>query len=232
MSEPPSLWTVARAFNHIALTSFGGGLSAWSREVIVVERQWLREEEFLSASTISRIMPGANQVNLAVYVGTRLHGGLGAVAAVCGLIACPMALVLLTGALYLQYRDVPAVQHVLTGMASAAVGLTLSMAWRQGSRILRSPMTLLLAIISLAMAAWWRVPLWLTLLLLGPIGFWWAWQQQDHPQPASNPGVRTAASPELTRPGKNGESPEGECIGHPTPEAPDRGNPDRRDTRP
>ena len=35
-------------FNHIALASFGGGLSAWSREVLVVEKKWMGEEEFLS----------------------------------------------------------------------------------------------------------------------------------------------------------------------------------------
>src|SRR3712207_7498162 len=85
MNEAPSLWTLARAFNRIALASFGGGLSAWSREVIVAERGWMSEEEFLSASTICRVLPGANQVNMAVFVGTKLHGAAGAAAAVAGL---------------------------------------------------------------------------------------------------------------------------------------------------
>ncbi len=178
MNEAPSLWTLARAFNRIALASFGGGLSAWSREVIVAERGWMTEEEFLSASTICRILPGANQVNMAVFVGTKLHGTAGAAAAVAGLIAVSMALVLLAGALYLQFRDVPALRHALAGMASAAVGLTLSVAWQQGRRILRSPMAALLCVLALAMAAGWRTPLWLTLLLLGPLGFWWAWRRE------------------------------------------------------
>ena len=178
MNDVPSLWTLARAFNRIALASFGGGLSAWSREVIVAERGWMTEEEFLSASTICRILPGANQVNMAVFVGTRLHGAAGAVAAVAGLIAVSMALILLAGALYLRFRHVPALQHALAGMASAAVGLTLSVAWHQGQRVLRSPAAMLLAVLSLTMAAGWRTPLWLTLLLLGPLGFWWAWRQE------------------------------------------------------
>lgn len=181
MSESPSLWTLARAFNRIALESFGGGLSAWSREVIVVERGWMGEEEFLSASTICRILPGANQVNMAVFVGTRLHGGAGAVAAVAGLITIPALIVLMAGALYLRFRDVPELQHVLAGMASAAVGLTLSVAWHQGGRVLHSPVAALLAALSLVMAAGWRVPLWLTLLVLGPLGYWWAWRRQAHP---------------------------------------------------
>lgn len=175
---PPSVWALARTFNRIALASFGGGLSAWSREVIVAERGWMSEEEFLSASTICRVLPGANQVNMAVFVGTKLHGAAGAVAAVAGLVAFPMLLVLLAGALYLRFRGVPALQHALTGMASAAVGLTLSVAWHQGGRVLRSPAAALLCAASLAMAAWWRAPLWLTLLLLGPLGYGWAWRRQ------------------------------------------------------
>lgn len=178
MNDPPSLWTLARTFNRIALVSFGGGLSAWSREVIVAERGWMTDEEFLSASTICRILPGANQLNMAVFVGTKLHGAAGAAAAVAGLIAFSMILVLLAGALYLHFRGVPVLQHALAGMASAAVGLTLSVAWRQGTSVLRSPVAALLFGLSLAMAAGWRTPLWLTLLLLGPLGFWWAWRRE------------------------------------------------------
>ncbi|MBI3690132.1 MAG: chromate transporter, partial [Mycolicibacterium aromaticivorans] len=95
--EKVSLFEVARTFNHVALASFGGGLGAWSREVIVVEKQWLGEEEFLSAMTMCRIVPGANQVNLAVFVGTKMKGLAGAVAAVIGLCLMPVAIVLTLG---------------------------------------------------------------------------------------------------------------------------------------
>src|SRR5258706_4229401 len=73
-SDPsPSLWELVLAFNQIALASFGGGLSAWSREIVVVEKKWMHEEEFLSAATMCRILPGANQVNMAVFICTKLH---------------------------------------------------------------------------------------------------------------------------------------------------------------
>ena len=169
-----SLWTIAAAFNRIALASFGGGLSAWARQVVVVERGWMSEEEFLSASTICRIMPGANQVNMAVFVGTKLRGGAGAVASVAGLIALPFVLVLSMGALYVEFRHDPYLQRALAGMASAAVGLTFSVALQQGRHVLRSPAAIGLCAISLGMAAWLRAPLWLTLLLLAPVAYGWA----------------------------------------------------------
>ena len=40
---------LALCFLKIALASFGGGVSAWARHVVVEERQWLTDEEFLTA---------------------------------------------------------------------------------------------------------------------------------------------------------------------------------------
>ena len=71
----------------------------------------------------------------------------------------------------------PALKNLMRGMAAAAVGLTLSVAWRQGRQLLAAPVPLLLFVLSVGMAAALRAPLWLTLLLLGPVGFWWAWRQ-------------------------------------------------------
>jgi len=68
-----SLFELAWTFNHIALASFGGGLSAWSREVLVLEKHWMGEEEFLSAMTMCRILPGANQVNMAIFTFTKTN---------------------------------------------------------------------------------------------------------------------------------------------------------------
>ena len=179
MSDAPqaSAWDLALAFNKVALESFGGGLSAWSWEVIVQERGWLTDEEFLSASTICRIMPGANQVNMAVFVGTRLRGWPGAAAAVAGLIAVPVVIVMLVGVVYLRYRDLPAVIHALSGMAAAAAGLSFSAAWHQGRKTIVSAVPALLAAATLVLSAAIRTPLWLILMLLGPAGFYWAWRQ-------------------------------------------------------
>src|SRR6201988_4619394 len=130
----PSLWDLVWTFNQIALASFGGGLSAWSREVIVVERQWMGEEEFLSASTMCRILPGANQVNLAVFIGAKFRGIPGAFAAAFGLNAIPAVIVLALAIVYFRFHQVPSLQNVLHGAAAAAVALTLTMAVKTGRK--------------------------------------------------------------------------------------------------
>src|SRR4051795_1649690 len=119
-----SLIELAWTFNHIALASFGGGLSAWSREVLVVEKEWMGEAEFLSAMTMCRILPGANQVNMAVFAGSKMRAVPGAVAAVVGLCLMPMVFVLVMAFLYFRFKEIPAVKGILHGASAAAVALT------------------------------------------------------------------------------------------------------------
>ena len=86
---------LALTFLQIALLSFGGGLSAHAFNILVEKKCWLGREEFLSFLAISRLLPGANMVNLAVCIGNRCGGAGGAVAAVAGLLLVPLLLVLL-----------------------------------------------------------------------------------------------------------------------------------------
>jgi len=172
-----SLLELAWTFNHIALASFGGGLSAWSREVLVVEKQWMGEAEFLSAMTMCRILPGANQVNLAVFVGTKLGGMRGAGAALAGLIAMPTLLLMAIAALYEAFQHSHAVQHVLAGFAAAAVAMTLQMVWKTGRTTLTSVMPVLLFAATFVLNGILRWPLWWTLAATAPFGIAWAWRR-------------------------------------------------------
>ena len=70
----PTLGELASCFLQIALSSFGGGLSAWTRRLVVEQRRWMNDEQFLSALTIARLFPGPNQVNMAIYIGVHFRG--------------------------------------------------------------------------------------------------------------------------------------------------------------
>ncbi|WP_078312944.1 MULTISPECIES: chromate transporter [unclassified Mycobacterium] len=180
--DPPlpqvSLFRLAWTFNHIALASFGGGLSAWSREVLVVERKWLGEEEFLSAMTMCRILPGANQINMAVFVGTKMRGAPGAAAAVIGLCLVPLVLVLTVCYFYFRFKEVPAVKGVLHGASAAAVALTLAMVIKTGQKCLTGLIPVLLFTASFALNGLMRWPLLATLALLAPLALFWAWPRR------------------------------------------------------
>ena len=183
MSEPPSsstpervsLLSIAGAFNHVALASFGGGLGAWSREVVVVRKKWLSDEHFLSAMTMCRIMPGANQVNLAVFVGAMLRGSAGAVAAVIGLCVVPVALILTLGFVYFTFKELPAVKGALHGASAAAVALTVTMVIKTGQKCLTGVVPVALFAAAFVLNGVLRWPLLLTLAILAPLSLLWAW---------------------------------------------------------
>ena len=181
MSEKPSLPELALTFNHIALASFGGGLSAWSREVIVVEKKWMEDEEFLSAVTMCRILPGANQINLAVFVGVKFRGIPGALASVFGLTIIPVLIVLTMAYFYFQFHQVPAVAGILKGAAAAAVALTLSMVFKTGQKCLVGLIPVLLFLAIFLMNGIIRWPLLACLSLLGPLAIGWAWPKAKKP---------------------------------------------------
>jgi chromate transporter len=174
-SEDVSLLELAWTFNHIALASFGGGLSAWSREIIVVEKKWMGEEEFLSAMTMCRILPGANQVNMAVFTGTKMRGMPGAVASVVGLCFMPLAIVLVMAWLYFQFKEVPAVKGVLHGASAAAVALTLAMVVKTGQKCLTGVIPVALFGLAFVLNGVLRWPLLGVLAIVAPLSLIWAW---------------------------------------------------------
>jgi len=87
-------------FFRIGAVSFGGGMSAWIRREVVHKRGWLEESQFLAGLAMSQIAPGANGVNIAVFVGAQLRGLAGACAAFAGLIGLPAVVLLGLGWLY------------------------------------------------------------------------------------------------------------------------------------
>ena len=176
--EKVSLYELTWTFNHIALASFGGGLSAWSREVLVVEKQWMGEAEFLSAMTMCRILPGANQVNMAVFAGSKMRGLPGAVAALFGLCLLPVVLIMVAGFFYFRFKEMPAVKGVLHGASAGAVALTLAMVIQTGKKCLTGLVPVLLFLAAFVLNGVVRWPLPLVLLLVAPLSLIWAWPRE------------------------------------------------------
>jgi chromate transporter len=134
---PPRPSQLFFCFLRIGVQSFGGGLSAWIRREVVQRREWLDDRRFLSGLALSQIAPGANAVNLAVFIGTTLCGAPGAMAAFAGLMALPVVIVLGAGGLYLAFGQAPGLGAALSGAGIGAIGLTLAVGVRMARRNVR-----------------------------------------------------------------------------------------------
>jgi chromate transporter len=122
-----SLATLMSVFFRVGMASFGGSSAAWLYREIVKNRRWLSEEEFLSALTLSQILPGANPVNMSIYVGSQLRGGAGGAVAVFGLVGPPFLVILILGALYSRIGAYPLVREVMGGLIAVGVGMVLQL---------------------------------------------------------------------------------------------------------
>lgn len=174
-SPPPTLPQLFGGLLQVALSSFGGGLSVWSQRILVEQRRWMGNDEFLTGLTVARLLPGPNQINLAVYVGAYFRGLPGALAALAGMLLVPFALLMGLGILYFQLHGLPLVDRVLAGMVAVAAGLALSMGFKLLPEYRSDPIALLLAsgvFVAMEVGHVRLVPL---VLVISPLAMLWYW---------------------------------------------------------
>lgn len=152
-------------FTRIGLTSFGGGLSGWLYREFVQSRRWLSEEEFLSGLAICQTLPGINVSNLAIWIGYRLLGGVGALASLIGIIVPPAILIVLLAIVFAQLTAIHWVHLALVGTSAAAIGLSLSMGLTAARRLPRKVLPLSISALTFAAIGIFHLPLvWVVLV--------------------------------------------------------------------
>jgi chromate transporter len=165
----PALADIARVFLAIGLQSFGGGMSAWIRREVVTKRGWLGEQQFVGGLALAQIAPGANGVNLAVFVGTALRGWAGALAALVGMLLVPVIVILLLGAGFLSVRGVPGVESAMVGLGAAAIGMNIANGLRMMRRNVQGAVAIALMLVTAGAVGVLGFKLWLVLLAMVPV---------------------------------------------------------------
>lgn len=170
--ERVPLASIAWEFGKLGLTSFGGGLPAHIRRVCVRERGWLTEDTFLEALALAQVLPGPNVLNLSVYIGRRLRGPAGALAATAAVVGPGLAALFLVFALYARGAELAPVTAALRGAGAMVVGLLLVNLWQVGRRAVRGPTDAIIAAATAAAILLARLPLPLVVVVAGGFGVW------------------------------------------------------------
>ncbi|NVN31431.1 chromate transporter, partial [Endobacter medicaginis] len=95
-----------------------GGVLPLARRALVDRLGWLNEAAFTDLLGLCQVLPGGNIINLSVAVGLRFAGIAGAFAALSGLIAVPLAVIVALGGLYARFGDDPHLRHLFAGLAA------------------------------------------------------------------------------------------------------------------
>jgi chromate transporter len=167
--EPASLLDLFLQFLIVGAVSFGGGIIAYERILLVEKRKWLTADEFMAYLAISQTMPGLNSVNLAVITGDYLRGIKGSIVALLGLILPGSAIVLLLGFVYTALTDHAITVLLLTGIAAGATGLLAAVTYRIGDEHWKKPISLILITVTFVLMSIAKLPLLEVLAIMAPI---------------------------------------------------------------
>jgi chromate transporter len=149
---PPTHASLFQGFFIAGLSGFGGVLP-FARRIMVDRKRWLTDAEFADLFSLCQFLPGPNIVNLSAAFGARHRGVTGAIAAMAGLLAAPITIVITLGLLFERYGKLPPIHHGIEGLAAAAAGLILATALKIAGPSLRIPASLAMVALAYALFA-------------------------------------------------------------------------------
>lgn len=170
---------IAGLFSFIGLTSFGGGITAYIRRLVVTQKGWLTDDEFLPGLGVVQLLPGANVAGLAVYIGNHLRGPLGSMVALVSLFVPPFVTTCALGFLYFNAGHKADATAVLTGVTAVACGLMASMVFEEGRKAIKGSFDVLLILLTFSLVRFAHLHVPLVILIVAPLAVWWHRPRKD-----------------------------------------------------
>ena len=114
-------------FFKIGLFTIGGGYAMLPiiQKEVVETNGWMDDEEFLDALSLTNSLPGPLAINSATFVGYRVCGVKGALAAVLGAASPSVIIILIVAMVFSNLTEYPIVQYIFNGIRPAVVALIL-----------------------------------------------------------------------------------------------------------
>ena len=184
-----------RAFNRIGWLSFGGpaGQIALMHRELVEERGWIGEEDFLHALNFCHLLPGPEAQQLATWIGWRLHGWRGGLAAGLLFVIPGAGVILALSMLYASAANLAWVAALFLGVKAAVLAIVLQALLRIAGRALETNLKRALAVAAFAALFLLDLPFPLIVLGAGVIGMAVAARRPDWL--ALKPGRASGALP-------------------------------------
>lgn len=121
-------WELFWSFVQVGAFCVGGGYASMPliQEQVIERHGWLTLQQFIDIFTISQMTPGPIGINAATFVGTKVAGIPGAIAATAGFVFPSIIIVLILAKLFFKYGDIGPIRGILNGLRPAVVALICS----------------------------------------------------------------------------------------------------------
>ncbi len=139
-ADAPAFSVALGVWGRLGLMSFGGpaGQIALMHRLLVDERRWLSEAQFLRALNFCMLLPGPEAMQLATYAGWRLHGVRGGLAAGLLFVLPGAAIVLLLASIYARFGGTELVAALFFGIKAAVLAIVVEALLRIARRALKA----------------------------------------------------------------------------------------------
>ena len=119
---------------------------------LITKRKWIEQKEFLDLLTLAQSVPGPIAVNTSVFVGYKVRGFGGAVAALLGSVLPSFVIILVIAIFFADIRHNPVVDAAFKGMRPAVVALIIGpvISLARGMHWI-----MFIVIAAAALAIWW-----------------------------------------------------------------------------
>ncbi|MCM0000572.1 MAG: chromate efflux transporter [Erythrobacter sp.] len=137
-ASAPTFTELVSAFTRIGFLSFGGpaGQIALMHRELVEERGWLAEDDFLHALNFCHLLPGPEAQQLATWIGWRLAGARGGLAAGLLFVIPGACIILALSVLYALAANLGWVAALFTGVKAAVLAIVVQALLRIAGRAL------------------------------------------------------------------------------------------------
>ena len=185
----PSRREAFRYWLRLGLISFGGPVAqiAIMHRELVEERRWVDERTYMNALNLCILLPGPEALQLAIWLGWRLHGVVGGIVAGLCFILPSVALLLALSFIYALHGDVPLVAAALLGLKATAIALIVQAIVRIARRALRIPLHWLLAAAALVLMVGRLAPF--PLIVAGAVLVGFLMRIREAPKPPAAPNA-------------------------------------------
>lgn len=173
-ADTPTLGEASAVWWRIGLLSFGGPAAqiALMHRLIVDEKSWLSERQFLNALSFCMMLPGPEAMQLATYAGWRLHGVLGGLIAGLAFVLPGALVVLLLAGVYALFGQAPLAASLFMGIKAAVLIIVLEALLRVSKKALDGMAHWLIAALSFIGIFFFQAPFPLIILAAGLYGVW------------------------------------------------------------
>ena len=144
-----------RTFFHIGIFTLGGGYAMIPliEEEVVNKHRWVEKEEMLDLIAIAQSCPGVFAINIAIFIGYKLHKIRGAICTTLGTVLPSFLIILAIAIFFKQFEDNKVVAAIFRGIRPAVVALIAVPTFRLGQRAKLNRYTIWIPI-ACALAIW------------------------------------------------------------------------------